>query len=147
MSFVAVPFQESHLNAMDIGIVEMEEISQATGNGVRDQQGNAVTVLDHDKPVAVFGAVWVDHGHILLSSVITDHARGKPLSLCRIIRECMDPVINAFDLSIIDVTVHRDYSKGIRFAKSFGFDIIELQDEYLLMRYKRCQQQECSQSH
>lgn len=143
MSFTAVPFEGWHAEQIKFGLQELCEIGGNVRHMVLDlsnQEGHAVTVLDGSTPVAIFAGTWEGDGQMKLHSLMSDQARKKPISLYRTIKACMGPVIKVFDLSIIDVMVHKGYSSGIRFAKSFGFDIIEIHDDYLLMRYERCQE-------
>lgn len=83
--------------------------------------GEAITVLHHDIPVAVFGLVPIWKGLAELWFIPDEALRRFPIFMLRSARAFIDISAISYDLHRQQITVRCDDKRAIRFAKAIGF--------------------------
>ena len=123
---IFVPYAPDHSTYINSHNKDVQAISNVTSlqGMVEDQAaaGEAITVLHHDIPVAVFGLVPIWKGLAELWFIPDEALRRFPVFMLRSARAFIDISAISYDLHRQQITVRCDDEKAIRFAHAIGFD-------------------------
>lgn len=93
-----------------------------TGEVPKTVMTDAVTVMDREQPVAIFGSFTFVPGVVHLWGLISDDVRQKPLAFHRVTRELLKYYEKTAAPRRIQMDVKASYIEGQRWAKSLGFE-------------------------
>ncbi len=113
------------LTVIDYKPEHLENISPKavhSGEVPRTVTTQAVTVMDGDKPVAIFGGFLFVPGVVHLWGLISDDAKQKPLAFHRIVSDLLDYYGKTSQTRRIQMDVKADFEEGQKWAKALGFE-------------------------
>lgn len=123
---IFVPYAPDHSTYINSHNKDVQAISKVTSlqGMVEDQAaaGEAITVLHHDIPVAVFGLVPIWKGLAEFWFIPDEAVRRFPMFMFRASRAFIDISAISYDLHRHQITVRCDDEKAIRFAYLVGFN-------------------------
>ena len=123
---IFVPYAPDHSTYINSHNKDVQAISNVTSlqGMVEDQAaaGEAITVLHHDIPVAVFGLVPIWKGLAEFWFIPDEAVRRFPMFMFRAFRAFIDISAISYDLHRQQITVRCDDEKAIRFAYLVGFN-------------------------
>lgn len=122
---IFVPYAPDHSTYIQTKNQDVQAISNVTSlQGMIEDQaavGEAITVLHHDIPVAVFGLVPIWKGLAEVWFIPDEALRQFPLFMLRSARAFIDIASISYDLHRQQITVRCDDERAIRFAYAIGF--------------------------
>jgi hypothetical protein len=128
-----VPMVPNHLHYMRIRDDQLPYAKAIPIDKMLEAQarlGLAVTAMVHNKPVAMFGIVYIWSGVGEMWSIISDDARRYPKQLTIVAKEFSDIAVQSLALRRLQITVRSDEPRSLRWAEFLGFE-----NEGLLRKY------------
>lgn len=130
-----ISFVPSHFDYMekdDEGLISAARaVDIKTFLALQAKYGTAVTVILHNKPVAIFGAVILWPGAAEAWSVLSPEARKHPIHMTRVAKQFMYIIKQSLGLHRIQITVRCNDLRAVRWALALGFSIEGVMLKYL----------------
>jgi hypothetical protein len=120
-----LPFVPEHFDFLDVNQPEVTAV--AKGEKLKQlicyqaNSGPAVTAFVNNRPMAVFGIVYIWNGVGELWSIFDNEARERPATMLRTGISFCDIAIRYLQLHRLQITVRTDDNRALRYAKAIGF--------------------------
>jgi hypothetical protein len=122
---VFVPYSPDHLSYINTNNPDIEAMRR--GGGLQDMVdgqasiGEAVTVLTHGKPTAIFGIVPIWDGLAEIWLIPDESLRIYPLFMTKAARTFIDICMISKCLHRLQITVRCDHRQAVGWARTIGF--------------------------
>lgn len=110
-----IDFKPEHLEQIKLKAIHSGEVPKTVMH-------TAVSVMDGEKPVAIFGGFHFIPGVIHIWGLISDDVREKPLAFHKIVRHLIDFYEKKTGPRRIQMEVKSDYQEGKKWAEALGFE-------------------------
>jgi hypothetical protein len=110
-----IGYKDEHLTKIRVKEIHQGEVPQTI-------LCDAMTVMDGNQPVAIFGSFTFVPGVYHIWGLISEDVRQKPLAFHRISRELLAFYEKSAKPRRIQVDVKASYIEGQRWAKALGFE-------------------------
>lgn len=110
-----VPFIQDHLKFLEVKGIHAGEVPQTV-------MTEAVTFLDGEKPVAIFGAFFLVPGVVYFWGLVSDDVKKKPLAFHKLARTLLNYYEKKQKVRRIQIDVKADFIEGQKWAKLLDFE-------------------------
>lgn len=110
-----VAYTPEHLTKIEVKEIHNSEVPQIV-------MTDALTFMDGETPVAIFGVFNFMPGIIHLWGLISDAARKKPVAFHKLSGELLNFYQKRHQIRRIQIDVRVSYTEGQRWAESLGFE-------------------------
>ena len=122
---VFVPYSPDHLSYIKTNNPDIDAIRRTGGlQEMVDGQasiGEAITVLTHGKPIAIFGIVQIWDGLAEVWLIPDEALRVYPVFMTKAARSFIDICMISGRLHRVQITVRCDHRQAVGWAKTIGF--------------------------
>jgi hypothetical protein len=125
-----VSFEPEHLASLEPRECHLTELT--AHNQVTTPNYPLHTFLLEDKPIAVFGGIFIHLKYAQAWACISDDVKKAPIEFARKASRLVYAYEKNFGLERLEISVRADYHIGQRFARMLGFE-----REGILRRYGR----------
>lgn len=115
-SLTVVEFKPEHLENISLKEIHSGEIPKAVTT-------YALTILDKETPLAIFGGFFFVPGIIHFWGLVSDDVRKKPIAFHKMVRHLLEFYENRDKPRRMQIDVKADYLEGKKWAKSLGFEL------------------------
>lgn len=110
-----IPYHPEHLNRIAVKDIHQSEVPKVV-------MTDALSFMDGETPVAIFGVFMFIPGVIHLWGLVSDAVRKKPVAFHKVSGDLLNFYQKKHQIRRIQIDVRVSYTEGQRWAESLGFE-------------------------